>query len=151
MGSAPRIRCSPRKPEIIALATNVYEGLFIFDGNKFARDQAVLPAAVEKMITEAGGQVKFSQLWEERRLAYPIKGQRKGAYWLMYFELDSQELTALNRKCELRDGLLRQLILKIHDRLVDPILSHALESQATPETSTESEEEPKPEPAGAPA
>jgi len=132
------------------LATNVYEGLFIFDGNKFARDHAALPTAVEKMITDLGGDVKFSRLWEERRLAYPIKGQRKGAYWLMYFELDSQQLVTLNRQCELRDGVLRQLVLKIHPRLVEPILSHALESQAVPETPEESEE-PKPEPAVAPA
>ncbi|MEM6328657.1 MAG: 30S ribosomal protein S6 [Planctomycetota bacterium] len=112
------------------MAENTYDGLFIFDGNKFARDQTALPTAVEKMITELGGEIKVSRLWEERRLAYPINGQRKGAYWLMYFTLDSSNVAALNRKCELRDGVLRQLILKIHPRLVEPILSHAT---ATPE------------------
>ncbi|MEN1681562.1 MAG: 30S ribosomal protein S6 [Planctomycetota bacterium] len=107
------------------MAENVYEGLFIFDGNKYARDNAALPTAVEKMITELGGDIKVSRLWEERRLAYPIRGQRKGAYWLIYFAFDPSQITALNRKCELRDGVLRQLILKIHPRLVEPILSHA--------------------------
>lgn len=129
------------------MARNVYEGLFIFDGNKFARDHSALPSAVEEMITEMGGEVKVSRLWEERRLAYPIGGQRKGAYWLMYFEVDSQQIAPLNRKCDLHDGVLRQLILKLHPRLVEPILSHFDEEAAAGEEAGE----PEPEPAGASA
>lgn len=119
------------------MAVNVYEGMFIFDGNKFARDHAALPTAVEEMIAELGGEVKVSRLWEERRLAYPINNQRKGAYWLIYFAIDSQQIAPLNRKCDLRDGVLRQLILKIHPRLVEPILSHAMGEPAAEETAEE--------------
>lgn len=115
------------------MADNVYEGLFILDGNKYARDHEALPSAVEKMITELGGEIKVSRLWEERRLAYAIKGQRKGAYWLVYFQIDSQQITPLNRKCELRDGVLRHLILKIHPRLVEPIIEHAQHAPAPAE------------------
>lgn len=107
------------------MADNVYEGLFIFDANKYARDQEALPKTVEEMITSHDGEVLVSRLWEERRLAYPIKNQRKGAYWLMYFRLGSEHVTGLNRACELEDGVLRQLVLKIHPRLVEPILAHA--------------------------
>ncbi|MCA9239123.1 MAG: 30S ribosomal protein S6, partial [Planctomycetales bacterium] len=107
------------------LTDNVYEGLFIFDANKFARDHNALPEAVEQEITSAGGEVLVSRLWEERRLAYPIRGQRKGAYWLMYFRLGGDQVSPLNRKCELNDTLLRHLVIKIHPRLVEPILSHA--------------------------
>ena len=112
------------------MADNVYEGLFIFDSNKFARDHDALPKVVEEMITSEGGEVKVSRLWEERRLAYPINNQRKGTYWLMYFRSDSQKITSLNRKCALNESLLRHLVLKIHPRLVEPILAHA--SDATP-------------------
>ncbi len=133
------------------MAENVYEGLFIFDGNKYARDHEALPTAVEKMITELGGDVKVSRLWEERRLAYAINGQRKGAYWLMYFSLDSQQITPLNRKCELRDGVLRQLILKIHPRLVEPILSHAMDTGETADAPAEEAQPAPEEPATAPA
>ena len=107
------------------MAQNVYEGLFIFDANKFARDHDALPKAVEEMITSEGGEVVVSRLWEERRLAYPIKGQRKGAYWLIYFRTEGDKITGLNRACELKSGLLRHMVLKIHPRLVEPILEHA--------------------------
>ena len=112
------------------MANNVYEGLFIFDSNKFARDHDALPKVVEEMITSEGGEVLVSRLWEERRLAYPINNQRKGTYWLMYFRCDSQKITPLNRKCALNESLLRHLVLKIHPRLEEPILAHA--SDATP-------------------
>lgn len=115
------------------MAENVYEGLFIFDPNKFARDHDALVAEVEEMIKSEGGEVVVSRLWEERRLAYPINGQRKGAYWLMYFRTDSQNITALNRTCELHEGVLRHLVLKIHPRLVEPILEHAAHSPADAE------------------
>ena len=137
------------------MAENVYEGLFLLDSNKYARDHDALPAAITKMIEEVGGEVLVSRLWEERRLAYPVKGQRKGAYWLMYFRINSQEITPLNRKCELQDGLLRQLILKIHPRLVEPILEHASEGTiAAEEPSPDepaSEGAPEAEAANAPA
>jgi small subunit ribosomal protein S6 len=107
------------------LAQNVYEGLFIFDANKFARDHDALPKAVEEMITAEGGEVLVSRLWEERRLAYAIKGQRKGAYWLIYFRTEGDKITGLNRACELKSGVLRHMVLKIHPRLVEPILEHA--------------------------
>lgn len=126
------------------MADNVYEGLFLFDANKFARDHDALPNAVQQMIEDQGGEVLVSRLWEERRLAYPIKNQRKGAYWLMYFRTDSQNITPLNRKCELQDGVLRQLILKIHPRLVEPILEHA---QADASGEAEADEAPASAPA----
>lgn len=107
------------------MPTQVYEGMFIFDSNKYARDQAGLPAEVEKMITDAEGEVLVSRLWEERRLAYPIKGQRKGTYWLIYFRSPTGAIVGLNRKCELSDNILRHLVLKIHPQLVEPILAHA--------------------------
>lgn len=115
------------------MAENVYEGLFILDANKYARDHDALVAEVEGMITAEGGEVLVSRLWEERRLAYPINGQRKGAYWLMYFRTDSQQITPLNRKCDLHEGVLRQLVLKIHPRLVEPILAHATDAPAAVE------------------
>ena len=34
----------------------------------------------------------MSRLWDERRLAFPIRGQRKGAYWLTYFRLEAAKV-----------------------------------------------------------
>jgi small subunit ribosomal protein S6 len=102
--------------------------MFIFDSGKFARDRAALPAEVEGMIKSGGGEVLVSRLWEERRLAYPINGQRKGTYWLYYFRAPSTVIEPLHRQCEIHDSILRQLVLKIHPHLVDAVLEHATET-----------------------
>lgn len=109
----------------LATKTNVYEAMFIFDSNRFARDRAALPAEVEGMITGAGGEVVVSRLWEERRLAYPIGNHRKGTYWLIYYRGPSDSVAAITRQCEIHDSILRQLILKIHPHLEEAVLEHA--------------------------
>lgn len=117
------------------MAENVYEGLFILDANRCARDGAKAARQVEQMIETAGGQLLVSRLWEERRLAYPIKRHRKGAYWLTYFRMPPKGLTGLNRQTQINDLVLRHLFLKVDPRLVDAILSHVQpqEEAAAPE------------------
>ncbi|MCA9230237.1 MAG: 30S ribosomal protein S6 [Planctomycetales bacterium] len=102
-----------------------YEGMFIFDANRLARDPQGLPGEIAEMIESAGGELEVSRLWEERRLAYPIKGQRKGAYWITYFHLPSDQLAPLTKQCEIKDGILRQLFIRLPDSLVEPIIEHA--------------------------
>ena len=105
--------------------TAVYEALFILDSNKFARDRDNLAREVEAMVEAVDGELLVSRLWEERRLAFPIKGQRKGAYWLMYFRLPTLRLTELTRACDINDSILRQLFVKLPPPLVDAIIAHA--------------------------
>ncbi|MEX0641976.1 MAG: 30S ribosomal protein S6 [Pirellulales bacterium] len=109
----------------MAQKENVYEAMFILDSNRFARDRVALPGEVEAAITAAGGEVVVSRLWEERRLAYPIAGQRKGTYWLIYFRGPSSIVDPLNKGWEIHDGILRHLVLKIHPHLVEAVLEHA--------------------------
>lgn len=106
-------------------STAVYEGMFILDSNRFARDRDGLPNDLKSTVEEAGGLVELSRLWEERRLAYPINGQRKGSYWIMYFRSPTSAIKDLNRQFELKDGVLRHLFIRLPDALVEPILEHA--------------------------
>ena len=104
---------------------NVYEAMLIFDSNRFVRNPDKLPKETEEMITSKGGEVLISRLWEDRKLAYPIRGQRKGTYWLIYFRADPDQIKNLNRQCEINENILRQLVLKVHPHLEEPILAHA--------------------------
>jgi len=108
------------------LAAIVYEGMFILDSNRFGRDHETVSGQIPAMVEKLGGKMLVSRLWEERRLAYPIKGQRKGTYWLTYFRLDSPRLVELQRQCQITDDILRVLFLKIEPRIVDALVAHAL-------------------------
>ena len=103
----------------------VYEGMFILDSTKYSRDPDTVTGQLNDLVTEHGGTVLVSQLWDERKLAYPINGQRKGSYWLIYFSIDGPNLAAFERQCELNENVLRRLILKIDSRLAEPLIQHA--------------------------
>jgi small subunit ribosomal protein S6 len=108
------------------LAAIVYEGMFILDSNRFGRDHEAVSGQISVMIEKLGGEMLVSRLWEERRLAYPIKGQRKGTYWLTYFRLETTRLVELQRQCQITDDILRVLFLKVEPRIVDALVAHAL-------------------------
>lgn len=112
------------------MPANVYEGMFILDSNRFARDPEGVSGQIPKIIQEAGGEVLVSRLWEERRLAYPIKGHRKGTYWLTYFRLEGTALAGVRRRFQLSDTVLRTLFLKVDPRIVDTLVQHALAGPA---------------------
>jgi small subunit ribosomal protein S6 len=107
------------------LAQNVYEGLFIFDSTRYGRDQDGVPGRVTEIVEKLGGEMLVSRLWDERRLAFAIKGQRKGAYWLTYFRLESTKLVEVKQWCAINDDILRVMFLAVEPRIVDALVSHA--------------------------
>ncbi len=108
------------------MAENVYEGMFILDSNRYAREASNMAGMIAELIEKCGGHMLANRLWEERRLAYPIDGHRKGAYWLTYFRLDPLKLAELNRQCEIHEVILRTLFLKVDPRISESLVSHAL-------------------------
>jgi small subunit ribosomal protein S6 len=100
--------------------------MYILDSNRYSRDQTGVSGQIPEMVQKLGGEILASRLWEERRLAYPIDGHRKGTYWLTYFKLDSVKLADLNRQCQLSDSIVRTLFLKVDPRIADALVSHAL-------------------------
>src|SRR6056297_2650803 len=78
--------CPPCRAKVFtgvlpAVASNVYESLFILDSNRYARDPGGLSSSVNELVEKLGGTVLASRLWLEQRLAYPIEGHQKGTYW----------------------------------------------------------------------
>ncbi len=128
---------------------SVYEGMFILDSGKYSRDPGGVAQQVTDLLQQFGGTVLASRLWDERKLAYPIKGHKKGVYWLTYFRMPAGNLAGLERQCEITDDILRKLVLKVDDRIADALVQHALAgetAQRRPAAAT-----PSPAPAGRPA
>ena len=115
---------------------SVYEGMFILDAGKYSRDPGGVAQQVTDLLQQFGGTVLASRLWDERKLAYPIKGHKKGVYWLTYFKMPGGNLTALERQCEITDDIIRKLVLKVDDRIADALVQHALAGEAAPKRST---------------
>lgn len=114
-----------------AKQTNVYEGMFILDPAKYARDPAATSQQIADMIEQNGGTVLVLRLWDERKLAYPINGQKKGVYWLAYFKMPGGGIAPLERQCEINDDIIRKLILKVDPRIADALVQHAQAAETT--------------------
>jgi len=111
------------------VAEKVYESMFIFNANAYARNPAGAGNAVKEIVESAGGELLASRMWNEQKLAYPINGQRKGVYWLTYMKLDGDSLPKFNRSCKLNDIIIRHLVVSIDPRLVDPLVAAANETR----------------------
>ncbi|MFK7766040.1 MAG: 30S ribosomal protein S6 [Mariniblastus sp.] len=132
------------------MAENVYECMFIFNANAYARNPTGAANAVDGMVKSVGGDMLASRLWNEQKLAYPINGHRKGAYWLTYFRMDTSKMVKFNRSCQLNDMILRHLAIKLDPRLVDPMVAVA-KGEVPPAPEDSSDDAPAEKPAEAAA
>ena len=122
------------------MAEKVYECMFIFNANAYAKNPAAAAKAVQDVTETVNGKLLASRLWNEQKLAYPINGQRKGVYWLAYIEMESTEVTKFNRACKLTDMMLRHLVVGIDPRLVQTMVAVA-KGETIPEPEEAAEEE----------
>lgn len=120
---------------------NYYEGLYILDSGRFARDPDGTVRQITDAIADAGGEVLVSRMWEERRLAYPIKKQRKGTYWLVYFKLGGTRLDDVRARFQHSDSILRYMHVRIDPRIIDMLVEHARGELLTPRAVAEGVED----------
>ncbi len=108
------------------MSQKVYECLFLLDSNRYARDPGSVSTGLNETIEKLDGEVLATRLWNEQKLAYPVRGHRKGTYWIIYFRIDGNRLSEFERACRLNDNILRNLTLAVDPRLVDVLVSHVL-------------------------
>lgn len=89
----------------------IYEGMFLLDPARAAKDWESTQALVTGVLTRYGANLLIQDRWDERKLAFPIKRQRRGTYFLAYFDAPTSALGDIRRDLLLTDGVLRFLLL----------------------------------------
>ena len=64
--------------------TNTYEGLFLLPQSA-GSDLGTAADLVKSLLEKVGAEIIAFRKWDERRLAYEIKGNKRGLYFLCYF------------------------------------------------------------------
>jgi len=90
---------------------NAYEGMFLFPQTVSADLQSAADHVLE-ILSKGGAELVSLCKWDERRLAYDIKGNKRGVYFLTYFKCDATKLAAIERDCRLSERLLRSMITR---------------------------------------
>lgn len=92
-----------------------YEGMFLTHNKEARKDTDYLADHVKELIEKVGGEVVQMTKWDERKLAYPVKGVSHGVYFLVWFTGDSQTDSALRAEIRLSNLILRHLTLALED------------------------------------
>ena len=68
---------------------------------------------VKGIITSGNGTVILSDSWGKRRLAYPVKKNKEGTYYLLQFSADGKVVGVLENFFRTTDDVIKYITLKI--------------------------------------
>jgi len=89
----------------------LYEAMFLIDSSKAASDWDSVETGIKNILKRADAEIVSLKKWDERRLAYEIKGHSRGTYILCYFKADGEKVPAIERGVRLSEQIIRVLIL----------------------------------------
>jgi small subunit ribosomal protein S6 len=93
------------------MVKKLYEAMFLVDSAQAAADWDGIIARIKNILARADAEVLSLRKWDERRLAYEIKGKARGTYILCYFRADGQRIQGIEQDVRLSEHLMRVLIL----------------------------------------
>ena len=102
--------------------TRMYEAMFLVDAAQAGSDWDGTVSAIQTILSRAGAEVASFRKWDERRLAYTIKGCKRGTYILSYIKCDPTKIAGIERDVQLSEMVLRVLVLeaeKIPQSVID--------------------------------
>ena len=89
----------------------LYEGMFLIDSSLAGADWDGINAAIRKILEKAEAEIVSIEKWDDRRLAYDIKGKSRGTYILSYFRADGGRIQDIEKSVRLSEKIMRVLIL----------------------------------------
>lgn len=112
------------------MAANVYECMFLLDANKVGSDLDGVVKVLHTMLEKHQAEILVSRHWDERRLSYPVEGQKKGLYYLTYFRMEGRNVVEIERDCHLNETILRWLVIKLdHPTIIERMLAAVQEDR----------------------
>ena len=92
-----------------------YEIMFIVKATQESADVKKTAENAKKILTaEKANVTEFKELGE-KKLAYPIKKELNGYYYVMQVEANNEAITEFDRKVKLDENILRHLIIRLDE------------------------------------
>jgi small subunit ribosomal protein S6 len=88
---------------------NQYEGMFLLPAGASAELENSVNT-VRGIIERHGGNIIVIKKWDERKLAYEIKKQKRGLYVIAYFSAPGTAVGAIERDVNLSEDVLRVMV-----------------------------------------
>ena len=108
----PETTDAPADQQTYRQPDGLYEGMFVFDSADFATEGEGFVDRVTEIIEKSEGRIAAHRMWQDGRLAYPIRNKRKGAHYIFLFEMPPANVKAFDRACKLEDKILRHMVIR---------------------------------------
>jgi len=94
---------------------NNYELLFIINPTLSEEDKQNLLDRVKGYLTQADAEVFSFKSWGLRRLAYTLKNQKEGQYYLVQCAMLPEKVSEFRRSLILAEGVLREMVIRVDE------------------------------------
>ncbi len=117
------------------MKTREYEAMFLLDNAAAVADWDGTSGIVDQLLTKYGAEIVQKEKWDERKLAYEIRGHKRATYYLVYFKAASDVAAKVTADASLNDKIVRMLILTLDEPIADHIKKRAEERERLAEES----------------
>lgn len=91
---------------------HLYEGMFLLSPQAGVADLTGAIDHIREILNRAEAEILILNKWDERKLAYEIKKQKRGLFILAYFKARASQIANIDRDCNLSEQVLRSLIVR---------------------------------------
>ena len=89
-----------------------YEAMFLVRSNIAKKSVEGAVTRIRELLTKAGAEVLDCSKWDERKLEYEIKHERRATFVLAHFRATREVPAAVERAAHLADHVLRALVVR---------------------------------------
>jgi small subunit ribosomal protein S6 len=86
-----------------------YEGMFLLNNGRISAEGGGATGVVDALLKKHGASVVRVDVWDERKLAYPVEDQKRATYVLAHFEAPPASIAGLNHDVNISEDVLRWL------------------------------------------
>jgi ribosomal protein S6 len=101
-----------------------YEGMFLLDNSRVKADAAECVNVVSEILKKHHGEIVRIERWDERKLAYEIRNQKRATYILAHFKMAPEKPGELRHDVNLNENFLRILVTNVGEEF-PPFLTAA--------------------------
>jgi small subunit ribosomal protein S6 len=126
------------------MPVELYETLFLLDAAKLAAEPDTVKGQLTATLEKHGAQVDTARPWDDRKLTYPIKKNKKGSFFIVYYRIESRKQHDIDHDLKLNENILRYLTSHIDSKWADAMLDVAHNDHSTAFALRGMHEEPSP-------
>jgi ribosomal protein S6 len=117
------------------MKTREFEAMFLLDNAAAVADFDGTSGVVDQILSKNGATIVQKEKWDERKLAYEIRGHKRATYYLTYFRAPTDAPAKISADVELSDKIVRHLILVLNEPIDVHVKKRAEERERLAEES----------------